>query len=64
VRKEKGAVLGLWEVQVLRLCDKVGETQVGIKLLLAKCVKKSTMKLGLTLLMLGYPKFLFYCYIF
>jgi hypothetical protein len=49
---------GSWEVQVLRLCDKVGETQVGIKLLLAKRVKKSTMKLVLTLLTLGYPKFL------
>ncbi len=51
-------------MQVLRLCDKVGETHVVIKLLLAKRVKKSTMKLVLTLLTLGYPKFLLYCYIF
>ncbi len=54
---------GSWEVQVLRLCDKVGETQVAIKLLHAKRVKRSTMKLLLTLLTLGYPKFLLYCYI-
>jgi hypothetical protein len=66
VRKEgrRGGAPGSWEVQVLRLCDKVGETQVVIKLLLAKRVKKSTMKLVLTLLTLGYPKFLLYCYIF
>ncbi len=46
------------------LCDMVGETQVVINVLLAKRVKKSTMKLALTLLTLGYPKFLLYCYIF
>jgi hypothetical protein len=59
-----GRAAGSWELQLLRMCDNVGETQAAIKLLLAKRVKKSTTKLVLTLLMLGYPKFLFYCYIF